>query len=155
MKTSLLILAVVAIATDVVSAHVFGSSRSLSKIDTKAQPEPDVPEVRVYPPTSPSPIAASSGRLATLETRRQPVPILLGPRRSAAPQSVSQDNPLSKDTVLVKMTERAAKAAIEADGYKAVRLLQGTADGGWSARALRGTIDVGLSVDSRGGVSAN
>lgn len=156
MKTSLLILAVVAITAGVASARVFGSSRPLPSIGTKAQPETAAqPDVKAEPAIAPSPVTASPRRVATLETRRQPVPILLALRRSTAPQSVSQDAPLPKDTVLAKMTESAAKTAIEADGYKAVRILQRTADGGWRARALRGTIDVGLRVDLGGGVSAD
>ena len=157
MKTSLLILAVVAITTGVASAHVFGPSRPLPRIDTKAQPETEAqPEFRAQPAISPSPITISpGGRAAALETRRQPVPIHLATRRSTAPQSVYPDAALPKDTVLGKMTESAAKAAIEGDGYKGVRILQRAADGGWRARALRGTIEVSLSVDLRGSVSAD
>ena len=157
MKTSLLILAVVAITAGVASAHVFGPSRPLPRSDTKAQPETEAQrEVRVQPSISPSSITKSpGGRAAALETRRLPVPILLDTQGVTAPQSVNPDGALPNDTVLGEMTESAAKAAIEADGYKGVRILQRAADGGWSARALRGTIEVGLSVDLRGSVSAD
>ena len=156
MKTSLLILAVVAITTGVASAHVFGPSRPLPRIDTKAQPETEAqPAARVQPAILPSSITTSpGGRAAALETRRLPVP-LLATQRATAPQSVYPDAALPNDTILGKMTESAAKAAIEADGYKGVRILQRAGDGGWRARALRGTIEVGLSVDLRGGVSAD
>jgi hypothetical protein len=155
MKTSLLILAVVAVTAGVASAHVFGPSRPLPRIDTKAQPEAQ-PEVRVQPAILPSSITTSpGGRAAALETRREPVPILLATQRAVAHQSVYLDAALPDDTILGKMTESAAKAAIEADGYKGVRILQRAEDGGWRARALRGTIEVGLSVDLRGSVSAD
>jgi len=154
MKTSLLILAVVAITTGVASARVFGPS--LPRIDTKAQPETEAqPAARVQPAILPSSITPSpGGRAAALETRRLPVP-LLAAQRATAPQSVYPDAALPNDTILGKMTESAAKAAIEADGYKGVRILQRAADGGWRARALRGTIEVGLSVDLRGSVSGD
>jgi hypothetical protein len=53
------------------------------------------------------------------------------------------------------MSETAAKAAIEADGYKAVRALARGSDGVWKASALRGQTEVLLSVSPTGGVSAN
>ncbi|MDP1962659.1 MAG: hypothetical protein Q8K93_10720 [Reyranella sp.] len=145
MKSSLLILAVVAAVTGVASAHVLGSSRPFPRIETKA-----------HPTMSPSPPTANPvERAAAVETRRQPVPILVASRTSTAPQPVDPDAALPKDTVLSKMTESAAKAAIEADGYKGVHILQGTADRGWRARALRGVTEVSLSVDLKGNVSAD
>ena len=53
------------------------------------------------------------------------------------------------------MSATAAKAAIEADGYKGVRALARGADGVWKASALRGQTEVLLSVSPTGGVSAN
>jgi hypothetical protein len=149
MKSSLLVLAVVAAITGVASAHVLGSSpetrRPFPRIETKAQPT-----------TPPSPIAANPvERAAAVETRRHPVPLLVASRTSIAPQPVDPDAALPKDTALGKMAESAAKAAIEADGYRGVRILQRTADGGWRARALRGATEVSLSVNLRGDVSVD
>ena len=53
------------------------------------------------------------------------------------------------------MSEAAAKAAIEADGYKGVRALARGSDGVWKASALRGQTEVQLSVGLTGSVSAN
>ena len=53
------------------------------------------------------------------------------------------------------MSEAAAKAAIEADGYKGVRALARGSDGVWKASALRGGTEVLLSVGLTGRVSAN
>jgi hypothetical protein len=53
------------------------------------------------------------------------------------------------------MSATAAKAAIEADGYKGVRALVRGSDGVWKASALRGQTEVLLSVSPTGGVSAN
>lgn len=51
-------------------------------------------------------------------------------------------------------SENAAKAAIESDGYKGVRVLRKGADGVWHAQALRGKTLVLLTVDVTGSVSA-
>jgi len=53
------------------------------------------------------------------------------------------------------MSATAAKAAIEADGYKVVRALTRGSDGVWKASALRGQFEVQLSVGPTGRVSAN
>ena len=45
---------------------------------------------------------------------------------------------------------KAAKAAIEADGYKGVSLLGKGTDGAWRAKAYRGTTEVHLMVDGTG-----
>jgi hypothetical protein len=49
---------------------------------------------------------------------------------------------------------RAAQAAIEADGYKRVRVLGKATDGTWRAKAYKGTSEVQLIVDGMGRVSA-
>ena len=51
--------------------------------------------------------------------------------------------------------ENAARAAIEADGYKGVKVLRKGANGVWHASALRGKTTVMLTVDASGGVSAD
>jgi hypothetical protein len=61
------------------------------------------------------------------------------------PEAKAQDN----------LDERAAKAAIEADGYKRVSVLGKGADGTWRAKAYRGATDVRLTVDAAGRVSAD
>ena len=49
---------------------------------------------------------------------------------------------------------KAAKAAIEADGYKAVSVLGKAGNGTWRAKAYRGATEVQLVVDITGRVSA-
>ena len=48
--------------------------------------------------------------------------------------------------------ENAARAAIEADGYRSVRIVS-KGDGVWHAKALRGKTEVLLIVDSNGSVT--
>ncbi|MBX9945372.1 MAG: hypothetical protein K2Y40_14915, partial [Reyranella sp.] len=89
---------------------------------------------------------------------RLPVPLLPVGGRAAAPAARAPwEEPLANGDTPPPgtMTEAAARAAIEADGYKAVRALSHGPSGAWQARALRGSTEVQLSVDRTGGVSAN
>ena len=54
-----------------------------------------------------------------------------------------------------KVAGSSAKAAIEADGCKGVRVLRQGANGVWHARALRGKTEVMLTVDGQGSVTAD
>ena len=49
--------------------------------------------------------------------------------------------------------ENAARAAIEADGYKSVQELRRGDNGVWHAKAFRGRTEVRLTVDARGAVT--
>lgn len=53
------------------------------------------------------------------------------------------------------LDRNAAKAAIEADGYKRVSALVKATNGAWRAKAFRGSTEVQLTVDSTGSVSAD
>ena len=100
-----------------------------------------------------APIVAAS---ISLEAHQPPVPLVRSVRSSAIgtttpaaeapdPEVKAQDN----------LDERAAKAAIEADGYKRVSLLGKSGNGTWRAKAYRGSTVVQLTVDSTGSVSAD
>lgn len=52
-------------------------------------------------------------------------------------------------------SENAARARIEADGYRQVTGLTRGADGTWRGQAMRGSTPVGIRVDARGSVSAD
>ena len=53
------------------------------------------------------------------------------------------------------LDKKAAKAAIEADGYKRANVLGKGADGSWRAKAYRGSTEVQLTVDGTGRVSVD
>lgn len=106
------------------------------------------PDSAVAPPV----MAASS----PLEAHHPPVPLVRNVRKpatTAMPPEVAVAEPELK--AQDNMDERAAKAAIEADGYKRVSLLAKSGNGTWRAKAYRGTTDVQLTVDSAGRVSAD
>jgi hypothetical protein len=143
-----------------------------------------VPEKSATAPTPAAPVAAPANRKgapaptvqkASVETRQAPVPFQLKPRppvnlppvadkekdkdkdkdkateAKAAGQSADKPGETSSDPA----GENAARAAIEADGYKGVKVLRKGANGVWHASALRGKTTVMLTVDAGGSVSAD
>ena len=128
------------------------------------------------PPTAPTPTVAVAQAAATrattrtpVETTRPPVPLLLsarspqGSQRSeeARPAEATPDNTAvaQTDKSVTEQTDKkvssdaAAKAMIEADGYKNVRSVAKAPDGSWRGFAMRGTVEVAISVDGSGNVS--
>ena len=106
---------------------------------------------------------------ASVETRQAPVPFQPKPRppvnlppiadkdkdkateAKASSQSGDKPGEASGDAA----GENAARAAIEADGYKGVKVLRKGANGVWHASALRGKTTVMLTVGPGGSVSAD
>jgi hypothetical protein len=91
----------------------------------------------------------------SLEVHRAPVPFVRTvrplPVKASAPEVAA---PASEAMAQDDAGEKAAaKAAIEADGYKRVSVLGRSGDGTWRAKAYRGTTMVGLTVDGSGRVS--
>jgi hypothetical protein len=90
--------------------------------------------------------------------RQAPVPMQLKPRvpiavKEAAPQEANRTETALPETIR-GISDANAKAAIEADGYKRVRVLSKSEDGTWRARAFRGAVEVALRVDEQGNVMA-
>jgi hypothetical protein len=111
-------------------------------------PQATIPDTAVAAPT------AAASRL--LETHQPPVPLVRNVRNLPAkqtPAEIVMPDPEAK--AQDNLDERAAKAAIEADGYKRVSVLGKGADGTWRAKAYRGATDVRLTVDAAGRVSAD
>jgi hypothetical protein len=91
----------------------------------------------------------------TLAIRQAPVPLVLKRREPVAPpifdsDAIGPEPPMLKDG----LDERAAKAAVEYDGYKAVKVLRRGDNGVWYAQGLRGSTVVTLTVDAQGNVAA-
>ncbi len=109
----------------------------------------------------PSRLPAASGALAampatpTLEIRQAPVPILMKVRPPVDLPGFDADavGPGASAEAGDVSGESAAKAAIEADGYKGVKVLRKAENGLWHATALRGATLVPLTVDAEGRVS--
>ena len=115
------------------------------------------PQVReAAPPAAPAPIATK----ASVDTRQAPVPLqakhrapvkLPAPDTKPPEDSGEQADANSGDAP----GESAAKAAIEADGYKGVTVLRKGVNGVWHASALLGRTTVMLTVDASGTVAAD
>lgn len=154
MKFRFLALGLVATLASVASAHVL---RPLSE-QTRALP---LSTEQAHAPSKalPSQVSAPTARnVVASDSGRAPVPVLLSPRREFVPAVASASTPSLPNTDAAapgNIAETAAKAAIEADGYKGVRALARRSDGTWKAIALRGQTEVSLTVDPTGSVSAN
>jgi hypothetical protein len=109
-----------------------------------------------------APVPEPVVKKASVEVRQAPVPLLMKARPPIEQKTVDVD--AGKPEVLAKTSdgsgesatkagESAAKAAIEADGYKGVKVLRQGVNGIWYARAMRGASEVPLTVDAAGRVS--
>ncbi|HZP99307.1 MAG TPA: hypothetical protein VFB13_07200 [Reyranella sp.] len=136
----------------------------------KFVPEPDaIPQ----PPTSKAKPAPSRPPIDRFQAKGAPVPLAWSFKHAAVAVPEEESGPSISDIINQAMAEpaapdsagqgidqdqsgpAAAKAAIEADGYKGVRDLAPGPDGRWTARALRGTTEITVSVGPDGSVSAN
>jgi hypothetical protein len=94
-----------------------------------------------------------------LEARRAPVPLVRTVRPSAvtlnAVNALTPSEQKAEDGQKVQddLDKNAAKAAVEADGYKRATLVGKASNGSWRAKAYRGTTEVWLTVDGTGRVS--
>ena len=95
-----------------------------------------------------------------LDARRAPVPLVRTVRLSAVtPNAVNDLTPSAEQKAEDEqkaqgdLDKQAARAAVEADGYKRATLVGKASNGSWRAKAYRGTTEVWLTVDGTGRVS--
>ena len=146
MKRGILIITIVSAMTGVASAQMLRP--------------PTVPSLPPTAKTEAVPPARQEGAQPspTVVARQAPVPMQLKPRapiavKEAPPQEANRTETALPET-LRGTSDANAKAAIEADGYKRVRVLSKSEDGTWRARAFRGATEVALRVDEQGNVTA-
>ena len=70
------------------------------------------------------------------------------------PPATTTEGSVTTQTDKKATSDLAAKAMIEADGYKNVRSLVRAPDGAWRGLAMRGAVEIAISVDANGGVLA-
>jgi hypothetical protein len=110
----------------------------------------------------------ATGSPGSLEMRRAPVPFV---RRAGAPaptpiptvepplppsNATDEPEPAVSPTEpppRAELTGAAAKAAVEADGYKRVTVLERKSNGTWRVKAYRGATEVVVTVDGAGAVT--
>jgi hypothetical protein len=97
------------------------------------------------------PVVASND----LQAHQPPIPLMRGVRPPVTARSPDLPSNKAEGPSLDDMDRGAAKAAIEADGYKGVSVLDKGMNGTWRAKAYRGTTEIKVTVDSAGRVSAD
>jgi hypothetical protein len=154
-------------------AVVVASAASAAKFAPISEPKAE-PARSALPVIAPSPTAqaSTSVRKPTVEVRQAPVPLQWGYKHETVAVATAE-SPTIADLTSKVMADQAstgqalldqpgnpadgaaAKAAIEADGYKGVRGLVREADGSWRGKALRGRTEIAIRVGPDGSVSAD
>jgi len=155
------------VAALVTTVAGFASANLLTTADATS-PSPTGPTLQAQAtPVTATPAKAASSQNATVEAQQTPapVPFRMKPRppvnvpavEDRATEAKPADKPAetSPDSAGDAAAESAARAAIEADGYKSVKVLRRGANGVWHASGLRGKTAVMLTVDANGSVSAD
>ena len=115
---------------------------------------------------APKVAASQTTQKTVVEPLQAPVPFRMKPRPPAnlppgADKATTEAKPADKpgetpaDPAADAAGQSAARAAIEADGYKSVKVLRKGANGVWHASALRGKTTVMLTVDAGGNVTSD
>jgi len=150
-KRGFLVLAVVMTMTGVASAFAPGPQEPAARPPARDLPTPVVARQPAVLPVAPDPVV----KKASFEVRRAPVPLLMRARPPIEQATFDADavGPEVPAKASDGSGESAAKAAIEADGYKGVKVLRQGVNGIWYAKAMRGTTEVPLTVDAGGRVT--
>jgi len=154
MKRVFFLFSLAVTAAGVASALAFAPARPDPAPTATAATTRSVAPVASRLPAASEPLAVTPAK-ATLEIHQAPVPILMKARPPVDLPSFDADAVgLGASAEAGDVSgESAAKAAIEADGYKGVKGLRQGEKGLWHATALRGTTPVPLTVDAEGRVS--
>src|SRR5262245_27879127 len=95
-----------------------------------------------------------SGSWGALATNRAPVPLVRKARASSGPSSPTEEPiEIAEAQKQDELDRKAAKVAVEMDGYKRVSIVGKASNGAWRAKAFRGATEVLLIVDGTGSVS--
>lgn len=133
----------------------------------KSAPAPAAPAATIAAPLTRKGTPAPTVQKASVEMRQAPVPFQPKPRppvnlppvadkdKATEAKATGQAGDKPGETSADPAGENAARAAIEADGYRGVKVLRKGANGVWHASALRGKTTVMLTVDAGGSVSAD
>jgi hypothetical protein len=80
-------------------------------------------------------------------------PSLVAPTSPDVPMPEAEQKAQDEEKAQDDLDRKAAKAAVEADGYKRATVVGKGSNGTWRAKAYRGTTEVQLTVDGTGRVS--
>lgn len=166
MKTTLIASVVLTSLAGATAASMMMSTptRDIGTIVERVAPAASTSQASTTPTPAPTaairPVSSTRSASASVEAARPPVPLRVNhkpplPDKSAVSDSkASTDTPGNADPPAGQKTQHAARAAIEADGYKGVQILSQGSDGVWKASALRGKTRIVVNVDQAGNVFA-
>ncbi|MGZ5905492.1 MAG: hypothetical protein ACXWLB_16370 [Reyranella sp.] len=154
-KRSILIIAVAMTVAGVASAFALGPQEPTARDQSMPVVAKQPAAISVAPGPTAGPAPTPVVKNASFETRRAPVPLLMKPRPTIEPPVYDADaiGPEVPAKIAAGSGDSAAKAAIEADGYKGAKVVRRGDNGIWYAKAMRGTTEVSLTVDAGGHVS--
>jgi len=140
------------------SGYVIVASTTATAIPVAATTRSDKPTAREA--ANPAALAPPPAPPTRISSAKPPVPL----RTSRHPTYWSEDPkppPAATEGAVAAQTEKratsdaAAKAMIEADGYKNVSSLVQRPDGSWRGLAMRGAVEVAISLEADGRVLAD
>jgi hypothetical protein len=152
-KRGFLVLALVMTTAGVASAFAPVPQESAARPPARELALPIPAKQPAILPVAPAPEPVV--KKASFEVRQAPVPLLMKARPPIEQKTFDADavGPEVPAKTSDDSGESAAKAAIEADGYKGVKVLRQGANGIWYAKAMRGTTEVPVTVDAAGRVA--
>jgi hypothetical protein len=152
MKRAIMIFALVSTVAGVASAQMMRSPAGTpAKAPVMAPAQAPAPRPDISQNISQAPVAPALA--PTLVSRQAPVPMLVRNRAAFVPPAGIPEP--AAETAARGTSEADARAAIEADGYKKVRVTSKGADGAWQARAFRGATEMAVRVDAQGNVTGD
>jgi hypothetical protein len=139
------------------SGYVIVASTNATAIPVAATTRSDKPTAReaanpaaLTPPAPPARISSAKPPVP-LRTSRHPTYWSEDPK----PPPAATEGAVAAQTEKRATSDAAAKAMIEADGYKNVSSLVQGPDGSWHGLAMRGAVEVAISLDADGRVLAD
>ena len=137
------------------SGYVIVASTNATAIPVAATARPDkqpTASEAANPAAAPAPTPAPRTRISSakppvpLRTDRHATYWVDDPQRPTAPTT---GDAAALQTGKKATSDAAAKAMIEADGYKNARSLVQGPDGSWRGLAMRGTVEIAISLDAK------
>jgi hypothetical protein len=140
------------------SGYVIVASTNATAIPVAATARPDkqpTASEAANPVLAPAPTLAARTRISSA---KPPVPLRTDRHVTYWVEDAQRPPATAAEGALAAQkatSDAAAKAMIEADGYKNVRSLVQGRDGSWRGLALRGAVEIAISVDANGRVLAD
>lgn len=139
------------------SGYVIVASSNATALPVAATAWSDKPTAREA--ANPAALTPSPAPPARISSAKPPVPLRTNRHATYWVEDPKRPPAATEGAVTAQMEKRAtsdaaAKAMIEADGYKNVSSLVQGPDGSWRGLAMRGAVEVAISLEANGRVLA-